>query len=112
MSMANRLWNDEMGFVISMELMIVATVLVLGMIVGLATIREQLVQELADVAGAISEFNQSFSFSAITGHNSSTAGSDFLDDVDVCDLAGDQVAPGAPPACVDVAVPVPVGDPG
>ena len=79
--------------------------LVIGMIVGLVSIRDQIVQELADVAGAISEVNQSFSFSAITGHNSSTAGSDFLDQTDNCDDPGEQLASGTPPVCVNVSVP-------
>jgi hypothetical protein len=98
----NRLWNDEAGFIVSMELMIIATILVLGMIVGLAAIREQLVQELADVAEAISEFDQSFSYSAISGHAASTAGADFTDALDFCDLADAGATPGTSAACVDV----------
>jgi hypothetical protein len=105
MNLMNRLWTDEAGFVISFELMLVATILVIGMIVGLSTIREQLVQELADVAGAISEVNQSYSFAGITGHFSSTAGSNFVDLTDACDPAGEQLAAGTPPNCVNVAVP-------
>lgn len=105
MNLLSRLWNDDAGFIISTELMIVATVLVLGILVGLVSIREQLVQELADVAEAISEFNQSFTFAAVTGHSSSTAGSDFVDVVDFCDQAGMQTA-GSSSACVNVAVPI------
>jgi hypothetical protein len=37
--------------VVSAELALVATILVIGMVVGLTSIREQVVQELADVAG-------------------------------------------------------------
>ena len=105
MKLMQRLWADEAGFVISTELTLVATILVIGMVVGLTSVRDQIVQELADVAGAISEIDQSYSFSAITGHNSSTAGADFLDNTDNCDANGDQVAAGTPPACVNVAVP-------
>lgn len=104
MNVMNRLWNDEAGFIISTELMIIATILVLGMIVGLAAIREQIVQELADVAEAISEFDQSFSFSAITGHAASTAGADFVDALDFCDIADCGALPGTSAACVNVAV--------
>jgi hypothetical protein len=98
-----RLWDDEAGFIISTELMIVAVALVLGLLVGVVSIRNQMVQELADSASAISEFNQSFRFSAITGHNASTAGSDFFDLVDICDGLNEQVV-GALPAGVDVTV--------
>lgn len=86
MSIFYRFWNDQAGFVISTELALVATILVIGMIVGLASIRDQVVQELADVAAMLSQLNQSYSFSAITGHHSATSGS-FADDLnDSCDV--------------------------
>ncbi|WP_298869134.1 hypothetical protein [uncultured Gimesia sp.] len=86
MKMFQQLWNDENGFVVSTELVLIATVLVLGMIVGLTTLRDQVIAELADVAAAFSNTNQSYSFSGITGHSSSTAGSIFDDNIDFCDL--------------------------
>ena len=95
-----RLWNDEAGFVISSELVLVATILVIGMIVGLTTVRDQVVQELADVAGAISDINQSYSYSAVRGHTSVTAGSDFIDKQDFCDPPG-QAAAGTGSNCVN-----------
>ena len=49
----------EEGFVVSSELILLATMLVLGMLTGLNTIRDQVVQELGDVADAISEIDQS-----------------------------------------------------
>ena len=87
MKMFQQLWNDENGFVVSTELVLIATVLVLGMIVGLTTLRDQVIAELADVAAAMSDTNQSYSFTGITGHSSSTAGSDFIDNEDFCDEA-------------------------
>ena len=85
--MMRQLWADENGFVVSTELALIATILVIGMVVGLTTIRDQVVQELADIAGMISQLNQSYSFSAITGHHSSTAGSYGVDLVDSCDIS-------------------------
>ncbi len=85
-----RLWNDEAGFIISSELILVATILVIGLIAGLTTIRDQVVTELADVAGAISDLDQSYSFGNITAHCASTNGSNFVDLVDFCDTAGSQ----------------------
>jgi hypothetical protein len=61
------------------------------------------VQELADVAGAIAEVNQSYSFSGVTGHTSATAGAVFDDLDDFCDVDGasnDLSATGA--VCVSV----------
>ncbi len=105
MKLFQRFWKDEAGFVVSSELVLIATVLVIGLLVGLATVREQLVQELGDVADAISEINQSYSFSGITGHHSSTAGSLFADTQDECDTdTADNAAAGNEPQCIDIAV--------
>jgi len=57
---------------------------------------------LADVADALSEISQSYSFSGITGHSSSTSGSMFADQNDFCEgdaAAQDQTA-GALPQCL------------
>ena len=72
--MFHSLWTDDAGFVVSAELVLVATILVIGILVGLVTVRDQVVHQLADVAAAVAQFNQSYSFSAITGHTSSVAG--------------------------------------
>ncbi len=76
-----KLWSDEAGFIVSAELVLIATILVLGMIVGLVSVRDQVVQELGDIALAFAVVNQSYSFSGITGHTSSTSGS-ILNDTD------------------------------
>jgi hypothetical protein len=41
-----------------------ATVVVLGMVVGLQTVRESVVEELGDVANALGNINQSYSWLA------------------------------------------------
>ena len=98
MNLLCRLWNDQSGVVVSAELVIVATILVLGMIVGLTTVRDQVVQELGDLALAIASINQSYSFSGATGHHSSTAGSIHIDLLDDCDTNSDVA--GGEPACI------------
>lgn len=97
-----KLWNDEAGFVVSAELVLIATILVLGMIVGLASVRDQVVQELGDIALAFGRINQSYSFSGITGHTSKTAGSHMIDASDFCDDVADPFGSGA--ACIDVTI--------
>jgi hypothetical protein len=89
-----------LGFVISAELVLVATIVVIGMIVGLASLRDQVVQELGDVGAAISQIVQSYSWSGITGHTSSVAGSAFTDTTDVCDSIPDAAT--AAPLCISV----------
>ena len=104
MNWTRRLWNDEAGFVISTELVLVATLLVMGMIIGLEAVRTAVITELADVATAIAQLNQSYSFSGVTGHASSVAGSVFTDAPDFCDdtLSLDFLGAEAGTACVEV----------
>ena len=108
--MLNRLWNDQAGFVVSAELVLIATILVIGLIVGWATVRDQVLQELGDVAAAISQFNQSYSWSAVTGHTSSVAGTYFDDTADFCDAADEVQAEGFEPVCIDLSVEATVGE--
>ena len=56
-----RLWRDEMGIVYSLELVFVASIVAIGMIVGLAAYRDGVVDELADNARAVQALNQSYS---------------------------------------------------
>jgi len=109
MKLVQRLWNDEAGFIVSAELVLIATVLVIGMLVGLVTIRDQVVQELADVADAFSEIDQSYSFTGVTGHASSTAGTLFVDAADFCEnIDSTDQNPGNEPQCVEISAITPV----
>ena len=99
--MLNRFWNDEAGFIVSTELILIATILVIGMLVGLVSVRDQVAKELADVAEAISDIDQSYTFTGVKGHTSETNGSDFKDLTDNCDVAGGQHS-ATPSACVVV----------
>ena len=102
MTVLHRLWADEAGFVVSAELVLVATILVIGMIVGLTTVRDQVVQELGDIALAIGAVNQSYTYNGVRGHSSETAGSQFYDQPDFCDQNGID-PPGRAPACISIA---------
>lgn len=97
MKFLNRLRDDEVGFVVSTELILIATVLVIGMLVGLVSVRDQVVPELGDLAGAVSDFDQSFFYAGATGHTSHVAGSNFTDRTDFCDPADEQVFD---PSCI------------
>lgn len=85
MKLLHVLWNDEFGAVVSAELVMVMTILVIGLVVGLATVRDAVISELADVGAAIGHLNQSYSFSTPSGHGMATAGSLFGDHPDHCD---------------------------
>ena len=85
------LFNDENGFVVSAELILVATIVVLGLIVGLAEVREAVNQELEDVASAIGSINQSYSYSGLKTPKACLSGSRFSDNKDFCDSEFDIV---------------------
>ncbi len=92
MQVLKRLWNDESGAIISIELVLVATIAVIGLVVGLATLRDAVTNELGDVAGAVDDVNQSYIVNGILGHSAAITGSDFDDNEDFCDNPDDPVA--------------------
>ena len=87
--MMKNLWNDEAGFIVSAELVLVATILVIGMITGLTSVRDAVITELADVGGAIGAINQSYTYGGASAHCATTAGSQFTDFLDFCDTTND-----------------------
>ena len=92
--MLRTLLNDEAGFIVSAELVLVATILVIGMIVGLSEIQHAVVAELGDVAEAIGALDQSYNYRGIradlegAGEHASCSGSGFNDEEDDCDCKG------------------------
>jgi Flp pilus assembly pilin Flp len=87
--MLKKLWNDEAGLVLSAELVFVASILSIGMIVGLSAARDGVTSELGDVGDAITEYNQGWQLAGIVGHGASVAGSQYIDNLDYCDPAAD-----------------------
>jgi Flp pilus assembly pilin Flp len=55
-----KLWKDDAGFVLSAELMLIATIVVLSVIVGLSEVSLAVNSELKDVASAFGAENQSY----------------------------------------------------
>src|SRR5437899_3121621 len=79
MQVLSRFWADDAAQVISAELVLIMTIVGIGMIVGLTTYRDQIVFEFTDLAVALAQFNQSYSYAAVTGPQSSVAGSIYVD---------------------------------
>jgi len=123
MSILQRLWQDDRGFLMSTELVFLATITVIGILVGLVIWRDGLVQELGDAGAAIGQFNQSY---VIQVQRNADCGVDvkadsviitreygcvetlatfrnysYIDRDDVCD---GQDIEGQPPAGIDVSV--------
>lgn len=91
MNVARSLLADEAGFVVSAELILVATIVVIGLVVGLSELQHSIVAELNDIGDAVGSLNQSYffsGFSAKKGHGglkAAFAGSSFRDARDDCD---------------------------
>ena len=102
MSVIRRLWKEDEGAILSSELVMFATVLVIGMLTGLSAVQTAVVTELADVANAFGSVNQSYSYGGIQGHHAVTPGSAWTDAVDTCDEVCRQVGPAS--ACLYICV--------
>ena len=91
--------KGQAGFIVSAELVLIATIMVIGLIVGMVAIRDALTAEMHDVAEAIGSMDQSYFFDGITdtGTNAEIGASAFNDAVDnttgsegAAGFAGDQ----------------------
>ncbi|MHC4876109.1 MAG: Flp family type IVb pilin [Planctomycetota bacterium] len=79
-------WNDESGFVVSAELILIATIAVLSLVVGLKEVSTAINNELEDVASAFGAVNQSYHFRGLRAwHKARVPGSSFRDEADFCD---------------------------
>jgi hypothetical protein len=91
---ARHLWGDECGVVIAAELLLIVLIVGLGLIAGLASMRDGFTQELADTGLAVNNMNQGYDImgTSIMGVGS-TNGSTFDDNEDDNDGADPANAP-------------------
>lgn len=75
MQLWQALFNDQAGFVLSSEAVLVGTVGVLGATVGLSVAADSIHDELTEVALAIRSLDQSYSYEGIRCGTAWTAGS-------------------------------------
>ena len=114
MKLFRKLWKDEKGFIVSAELVLVATMLVIGMIVGLTVLRNQVVQELADLGAALGMISQGYEYTGVMKSDDTTVfavtdGSGWDDLIDECQRelnAGSDVS-GGEPSEISVRTPLP-----
>lgn len=86
-----QLLNDENGFIVSAELVLIATIAVMGLIVGLSEVAFNINQELEDVGSAFGSINQTYRYNGTTGKKGFYFGSSFGDMADdgddQCDIS-------------------------
>lgn len=78
------LLNDEAGFIVSAELVLISTIAVLGLVVGLSEVALNVNNELEDVGSAFASVKQSYKIHCTGGHGAERAGSSFYDHDDYC----------------------------
>jgi hypothetical protein len=91
-----KLWNDDAGALIAMEFLFVATILIIGIIVGLVNLRGAINAELSELGNAILALSQGYTISGTSGCCASTDGSEAID------TAGSVT----PPTCVAPSDPI------
>lgn len=58
--MLKTFWNDQAGVILSTEIVLISTILIVGLVVGLVEVQCSIVAELGDVANAYGNLDQSY----------------------------------------------------
>ena len=66
--LAKALWNDQAGFIVSAELVLISSVGIIGLVTGLTCLRDAVNKELSDVSCAISALDQSYCYTGFHGY--------------------------------------------
>ncbi len=75
----SQMWNDDAGYIISTEMLLIFVILVLGLIAGMANLRMAIVNELTESGNAIMALNQSYTISALSGCSGTSGASNSTD---------------------------------
>ena len=87
-----RFWRDESGVILSAELVLLVTILVIAMVVGLSAVAKAVSLELQDIAAVFQGIDQTTSFTGTTGCGASGGfGVAWIDAADQCDSDTDNV---------------------
>jgi hypothetical protein len=77
--------RSEDGFLLSSEALLIGTIAVLGLLVGLVSVRDGVVNELGDFGQAIGLLNQSYTYTGVADTNATTQGGLLADATDTSD---------------------------
>ena len=111
--LANDLWIDQAGFIVSAEMVLISTVGAVGIGTGLVCLRDAVNRELTDVACALTALDQSYCYTGFRSYQdpcrlrikAQTAGSSFPAIREVCVEEAD-----CDPAVEGVLQPIPEHD--
>jgi len=86
-----RVNRKQAGFILTVEMVLIATILVMGVTVGMVTLRDSITAEFEDAAEAVGSLDQSYTFQGLVAGSGvvALAGSSFTDAPDIAsgDLA-------------------------
>lgn len=89
--MLKKLWKDEAG-IVALEYLLLATIVGLGLIVGLVALRNSLVTEFSELGQAITTLSQEYSYSGLSWQTcASTDGSQATDSAQGFDVTSGNV---------------------
>lgn len=74
MRLLHRLWTEEEGYILSSEVVLLGSLLIVGSIAGITAVRDSIVGEMEDVSRSLGGLNQSFSIVGIEHTNRSGVG--------------------------------------
>ena len=107
MRFLGRLWSDERAAVSPISVILMTTILSIGAIVGLTTLRDHIAQQYGDVAVALRSLRQTYEYEVGVDVN----GDGDINDPEDCVMTGqftdviDLVdANNAPPACMNLQI--------
>jgi Flp pilus assembly pilin Flp len=75
----SKLWTDDCGAILSFEWILMATILVLGMIVGLKTVQGAVLNEFEEIGSAVGGISQSYKYGGSKGCCSKSNGGSYHD---------------------------------
>ena len=99
-NMMRKLWKDDCGALIAMEFLFVATILVIGIVVGLSAVRTAINDELTELANAILALSQGYIISGQSGCCAQSDGSQAIDTPAL--IPGPVCTPPFAPSVIDV----------
>lgn len=99
--MMQRLWQDDAG-IVALEYLLVATIVGLGLVVGLSNLEIALDTELTELANAITALDQGYSFVGVVSNNGS-----YKNGTCTTDSYGSQTMSSMSASCVGISIAVP-----
>ena len=75
----SKLYDDDCGALIATEFLFVATILVIGIVLGLANVRSAINAELSEIGNAVLALSQGYTISGQSGCGAQTDGSQAID---------------------------------